>query len=315
MISIIVPVYNTEKYLAKCINSILSANFKTFEILLINDGSTDQSEKICKEFELKSPKIKYFYKENGGVASARNFGIKHAVGDWIYFVDSDDTLIFDSGNLFLENINDNVDIIELGFKILDKSNLIYKPQNNYFLNYIEFNNHVSDKIYTVWKFLFSKKLINSNDLKFTEGLKYAEDIEFTTKALIKADGIKSIPYVVYEYHVREGSVINRSYTYENAYDHLIVVSNLIDLKSEIKSENSNFLDDRIIYMIKSYFSFLCKVNLYSNQIFYSDLKQLKKQLKKIEHGNGFITLKLKLLFPKIYLQLMKIKIFIKKNGG
>ena len=90
MITIIVPIYNASMYLRKCLESLYHQSYKKMEILLINDGSTDNSEKICKEFVKKDSRFKYMYKKNGGVSSARNVGIEQAKGDYIIFVDSDD---------------------------------------------------------------------------------------------------------------------------------------------------------------------------------------------------------------------------------
>ena len=89
-ISVIVPVYNTELYLHRCIDSILSQTFTDFELLLINDGSTDRSGEICDEYAGKDKRVRVFHKENGGVSSARNIGLDEARGEWIAFVDSDD---------------------------------------------------------------------------------------------------------------------------------------------------------------------------------------------------------------------------------
>lgn len=92
-ISIIVPVYNTEKYIHACIDSILSQSITDFELLLINDGSTDWSGEICYEYAQKDSRIRVFHKKNGGVSSARNLGIEEAVGDYLHFVDADDIVL------------------------------------------------------------------------------------------------------------------------------------------------------------------------------------------------------------------------------
>ena len=90
LISVIVPVYNAEKYISKCIDSILSQTFKDFELILINDGSTDNSDLICDKYASIDNRVKVFHKKNGGAGSARNLGIQKASGDWVMFVDSDD---------------------------------------------------------------------------------------------------------------------------------------------------------------------------------------------------------------------------------
>ena len=91
-ISVIVPVYNAEQYLPHCIDSILAQTFTDFELLLIDDGSKDNSSKICDEYEEKDKRVKVFHKKNGGVSSARNLGLDKAHGEWICFCDSDDCL-------------------------------------------------------------------------------------------------------------------------------------------------------------------------------------------------------------------------------
>ena len=100
MISVIIPVYNGEKWLKNCIDSLALQNYKDFEILLINDGSTDSSEALCEEFARQHPYIKVFHKENGGAASARNVGLNNAKGDYVAFIDADDTV----EPLFLETL-------------------------------------------------------------------------------------------------------------------------------------------------------------------------------------------------------------------
>lgn len=90
IVSVIIPVYNVEKYLAQCIESVLRQNYRWFEILLINDGSTDSSQSICEAFAAKDSRIKVLNKPNEGLSSARNYGLKHAIGEYVIFLDSDD---------------------------------------------------------------------------------------------------------------------------------------------------------------------------------------------------------------------------------
>ena len=116
LISIIVPVYNVEKYLSKCIESILHQTYKNFELILVDDGTPDNSGKICDEYALKDSRIKVFHKANGGVSSARNLGIDKAEGEWVTFVDADDYLLSE----FLEGLytpikqGENVDFVHGG---------------------------------------------------------------------------------------------------------------------------------------------------------------------------------------------------------
>ena len=110
-ITIIVPVYNTEKYLPRCINSILSQTFTDFELLLIDDGSTDRSYKILEDYAIQDERIRIFHQENGGVTSARNIGVTESRGEWVSFVDSDDELLIDALSILYENVSDNIDVV------------------------------------------------------------------------------------------------------------------------------------------------------------------------------------------------------------
>ena len=101
MISIIVPVYNTEKYLRRCIDSVLAQTYQDFELLLIDDGSKDSSGAICDEYAAQDARVRVFHKENGGVSSARNVGLDNARGEWITFVDADDWIESDMLELLL----------------------------------------------------------------------------------------------------------------------------------------------------------------------------------------------------------------------
>ncbi len=111
MISVIVPIYNTASFIERCVNSILSQSFNNIEIILVNDGSVDNSEMICRSLSVNNKKIKYYYKDNGGAASARKYGVEQAMGEWITFVDSDDTLPPDALKNLIQYITEDYDII------------------------------------------------------------------------------------------------------------------------------------------------------------------------------------------------------------
>lgn len=124
LISIIVPVYNVEGTLNRCIDSILNQTFSDWELFLIDDGCTDKSGKICDEYASKDGRIKVFHKENGGVSSARNVGLDNAKGEWITFCDSDDFVYSDWLKNYVDNISEGIDLICQAFEC-DKT-LVYK---------------------------------------------------------------------------------------------------------------------------------------------------------------------------------------------
>ena len=111
LLSIIVPIYNTEKYLEDCLQSILNQTFSDYELILVNDGSTDSSPEICEQYAERDGRIRVIHKENGGVSSARNCGIEIAQGNYIWFVDSDDTIAYDALQVLNEYIREKPDLI------------------------------------------------------------------------------------------------------------------------------------------------------------------------------------------------------------
>ena len=117
LISIIVPIYNSEETLNRCVDSILNQTFHDWELLLIDDGSTDKSGEICDEYAATDSKIKVFHKENGGVSLARNLGMDNAKGIWIAFCDSDDYVDENWLNLFVENLSPGISFIVQFFKM------------------------------------------------------------------------------------------------------------------------------------------------------------------------------------------------------
>ena len=132
-ISVIVPVYNVEKYLANCLKSLVNQSLKDFEVIIVNDGSTDNSQKIIDEFSLAYPAIiRSFYQSNSGVSQARNFGLQHAVGDYIGFVDSDDWVeccMFE--NLYMFVVQNSLDIGVSGYLEHEKSRIIEVSPDNH----------------------------------------------------------------------------------------------------------------------------------------------------------------------------------------
>lgn len=188
IITIIVPVYNAEKYLHRCVDSILAQTFADFELLLIDDGSKDNSGAICDEYAAKDSRVRVFHKENGGVSSARNMGLDNAKGEWICFVDSDDYLY---NKLFLTNLSGNredliiTSHIETSYNkkevvfILDgyKTNLHKKEFTDFISQYIN-----SNIIKTPWGKFYKKKIIK--DLRFDINIRCGEDLLFNLYYMI-----------------------------------------------------------------------------------------------------------------------------------
>lgn len=207
-ISIIVPVYNAEKYLNRCVDSILSQTFGNFEVLLIDDGSNDKSGKICDKYAQKDCRVKVFHKENGGVSSARNFGIKNVQGSFVTFIDSDDFVDKD----FLESlVASDSDFVYTGYKIFGAFNKDVGINENKKYNANDFMlclMHTYEKsaitLYGMqypWAKLFKYSIIRENELFFDEKMKYAEDSCFVWSYLCHCFSVSQVKSSTYNYRV------------------------------------------------------------------------------------------------------------------
>lgn len=187
-ISVIVPVYNVEKYLRRCIDSILSQTFSDFELLLIDDGSKDKSGDICDEYVAKDVRVKVFHKANAGVSSARNLGLDKAKGEFIFFVDSDDFL----DKTHLENYSkdiDNFDLIFQGYKLVEETTEKVMEKKTFpETETVDFESsmNVMEGIFSLgnffgptWNKIFKASIISENEIRFKEDVDLREDEIFT----------------------------------------------------------------------------------------------------------------------------------------
>lgn len=201
MISIIIPVYNAEKYLQECIESILCQKYDDFEVILVNDGSCDNSSIICDNYAVNDIRIHVFHKENGGVSSARNFGIERANGDWIVFADADDCFTPTAFEHFAEAIKKNYDLFL--FNVVKRKN----DMSKILFDIKEGELPSVRKVYNraVWAHLFSAHVIKENNIKFSEKLSYSEDTLFLYQVMLHCNKSYQINEVCYEYRVNEFS--------------------------------------------------------------------------------------------------------------
>lgn len=203
LISVIVPVYNTEQYLHRCIDSILSQTYTNFELLLIDDGSSDGSGNICDKYAEKDPRVRVFHKENGGVSSARNLGLDNANGEWVTFVDSDDWISED----YFSNVElCTEDIVLLPYKEVGFDgailNLVEIKRVNKFraqaLSLFLEKELVSTWFNVPWAKLYKKKVIN--DLRFDCRMKTGEDRCFNLELVYRLCSIEIRPCGCYFYY-------------------------------------------------------------------------------------------------------------------
>ena len=207
-VSVIVPVYNVEKYIKRCLDSLVNQTLDDIEIIVVNDGSPDNSQKIIDKYVKKYPsKVKSYVKENGGQGSARNFGIKYATGEYIGYVDSDDYVEKDMfKSLYVKAIEDNLDVVICGSYNIDEITNNKEEE----LDKIIFDDlHVNSFFgrMAVWNKIYKKKIVEK--IEFRSKVWY-EDLDFTIKVLSKTKKIGYVNKPFYDYLIREGSTMNNS---------------------------------------------------------------------------------------------------------
>ena len=214
LVTIITPVYNVSKYLPKCLDSLINQTYKNLEIILINDGSTDNSGDICDEYSKKDDRIKVIHKENGGVSSARNAGLKVMSGQWLFFVDPDDWIELATCEKILDlALATNSDIYAYGILIHNEdsedtrkesdTSLEGKIEKIDALKYIITGSAFSKAI---WNKFYKKSAIQ--DIYFDEQFKIGEDVAWLLEAVSKSKDIYYISQVFYNYLIlRQGSLI------------------------------------------------------------------------------------------------------------
>ncbi len=208
--SLIVPVYNVEQYLDKCLSSIFSNEFKDFEVIIINDGTKDNSEKIIKKYLKKYKNITYIKQENKGLSSARNEGVKRANGEYLLFIDSDDYIEKDMLSTIVKYLDDNPDILRYQLREIYNNKVVDCNENGFgtmtgvdaFSKITRYKYIEVSQLY-IYKASFFKK----NKFVFKEGI-YHEDFALIPIIISKAKTVKSISYIGYNYLQREGSIMN-----------------------------------------------------------------------------------------------------------
>jgi glycosyltransferase involved in cell wall biosynthesis len=214
-LSIIVPVYGVEKYIDKCLNSLVKQSLKEIEIIVVNDGTKDNSQKIVDKYVKKYPdKIKSYIKENGGQGSARNYGLKKATGEYIGYVDSDDFVEKDMyKKLYNKAKENNYDIVVCGNYNVSED---YQNKNiDAFIN--NYNTDLENIFFgkmAVWNKIYKRDILIKNKLEFKEKVWY-EDLAFTLKAIMNSNTFAFIDEPLYDYLIREGSTMNNSNVQRN----------------------------------------------------------------------------------------------------
>ena len=255
MVSIIVPVYNAHNSLDRCLMSIIRQSYPQWELILVDDGSQDDSLAICKRYSDKDSRIRVFHTENCGVSSARNTGIENAQGEYISFVDSDDMIYPDFLSECLSNKGD-----------LIATNYI-KPSRIDSLHYKEDHPELVFQqrgVRPVWGKVFVRKIIEDHHIRFDKNIRYAEDAIFVLQYCLH---IKTVAYVFLHLYEYERSPNNTVFKYKTTLDEFLNILSILQestLRLRAKSYNVDVLyADNEIVICGSYITYLYCAGCYS----------------------------------------------------
>jgi len=221
-VSVIVPVHNTEPYLAACIESILSQRYSDFELLLVDDGSMDASGRICEEFAAKDPRVVVFHQKNGGVCSARNRGLENARGEFVVFVDADDRLT----ESYLDHLMESdADMVIAGIRMFGAKNRTRKPvrRDDFGIDGLAAHWNTPPLMNYLYCYPVAKRfrthIIRENGIHFDESLFFSEDMYFNMLYFCYSDSFTELPYSDYEYRIFD---ITRDEKYKMSTDDLTI---------------------------------------------------------------------------------------------
>lgn len=307
LISIIVPVYKVEKYLSRCIDSILAQTYQNIEVILVDDGSPDRCGEICEEYAQKDSRIKVIHQENQGVNAARRNGFVNSIGEWIMFVDSDDTITPNAVEVLLLHAN--------GMDLVSGSVVIYRDDSNTpetFPNHIQevgeydgytFLNQLFERkrLCSLWRQLIKRSILSEDIMSLSSEIKFSEDFIINMRMGLNIKYAKGIPDIVYEYHYYQGNAVTSfqmTCEYMDKYD--------AELTKRLPVKQSNLFSNQLYcYRLNTILDYLSVKNIQKTQMASSLLSEKRGKKISIRNRYGLLLLyipscKLRSFFFKLY---------------
>lgn len=284
-LSVIIPVYNVEKYIDQCLNSILNQGIpkEDYEIILIDDGSTDNSYNIAKNIADKNSNIQVYSQKNNGLSVTRNNGIKYAEGEYIYFVDSDDYLAFDSLDILLKfAIDNNLEILEFSSVRTKSRNFENSRINNISSSALKIHNgekYISTRLFadSVWVYFYKRDFLINSEVKFING-RTMEDMIFTAELLSLAKRIVFYPIDVYRYVINPNTIWTSTESHKNRrsiYDFIFMTAQYTILIENLENKKVN---TTILKSKKQTMLFNIAKRLLRSDFKYAEINQILKNL-------------------------------------
>lgn len=317
-VSVIISVYNNEFYLRECLDSIINQTLKEIEIIIVNDGSTDNSLEVIEEYAHRDKRIVIINKENEGISKTRNRGLDICKGEYIQFIDSDDYI----DNNMIENMynvatNNELDIVMCGYKrITDNKQYNNLPEikidniidKKGILGYLT-NSYENKLLWFVWRNMYKNELLKLNNIRFKEDLRFGEDSIFNLECFLEAQRIMAVDKCFYNYRYTPDSLTSRkykSYLFNNLntqYKEKISIYKKYSLESLMKEDvDKNFIKHLLPICIGN------EINNTNNSLTYNI-----KKMKKYEFVDDIIrNNSIKLLFDERYTLKEKIRFIIIK---
>lgn len=301
LVSVIVPVYNAEKYLRRCIESILGNTYVNIELLLINDGSTDSSCEICDEYAINDSRVRVFHQHNQGVSTARNVGLENCTGNWVSFIDADDYV---SPDYFDCDYSNAVDVIQKSYSIIyeDENLIVQKPvRSNIIKSRKEFLFfYVRNRTNALWDKIIRRDLIGNR--RFDTTVKVGEDFLFFLSLIKDVTKYSFNDLGCYFYNIRSGSAmdnVNRNYS-----DRVkIMIQNINHINSILNQDTETNLRYSIIY--QTYINVLYN---YKKHLTLSDINLVKRYFQEMSYSRLYYvsnSIRIKLFLKKILVLLWK----------
>ena len=227
-ISIIVPCYNAEKYLPKCLDSLINQTLKDIEIIAVNDGSTDGSLSVLKDYAKKDSRIVIIDKENSGPSSCRNIGIEKATGDFIQFVDSDDWIEPETCEVcYQKAIEHNVDMVSFNANTVCETKnwkrIYYKATEEKIVALKDMVSLLFQNPFHSWHYLFKKDFLKNNQIKYPENIFWCEDVIFILTCWLKSNQVLLLSNVFYNYVQIDSSI---THTPKHVFDIFNVINEI-----------------------------------------------------------------------------------------
>ncbi len=323
LISVIVPIYNVEKYLCKCIDSIISQTYNNIEIVLVDDGSTDNSGEMADDYARKDRRIIVIHKENGGLSSARNEGIKRSKGEWLAFVDSDDYIDDNFINsLYNAVCNNNADMATCNLRPFSNDGLHLKKTPHFPHGCLSGTDAVNDMLKNrrpayIWLSLYRRNLFAKNNISFPDGRNY-EDISTKIKLLYSANKVVFIDKNLYYYLMRRDSITGEKFTPKRYDDYMFAINDARECLSKMnRGKGAKYIEYFVLYSLFTLLNYIARDNCKKtdNKRYW---KQIRKDIKTAYRKAEFPSLKKKIMYAlmiilssnyavysKLYLRLRK----------